>query len=103
MKRPIRLTGRVVPLQEAVVSSQVAAVDPGSYVNPGQALAKISRTDIYEVKASLPADAAVKVTTGQRIQFRSRNLGMDSKFAELWQGITNTIRVFQPARYGEGI
>ncbi len=55
----------------------MAAVEPGSYVNPGQPLAKISRTDVYEVKASLPADAVAKVTTGQKIMFRSRNLGTE--------------------------
>ncbi|OAV43685.1 efflux RND transporter periplasmic adaptor subunit [Lewinella sp. 4G2] len=55
----------------------MAAVDPGSYVNPGQPLAKISRTDVYEVKASLPAAAVPKVATGQRVQLRSRNLSRE--------------------------
>jgi len=56
-------------------SLTMAAIDPGSYVNPGQALAKISRTDVYEVKTSLPADAVARVKIGQRIKFNSRNLG----------------------------
>lgn len=52
----------------------MAAVHPGSYVNPGQALAKISRTDIYEVNASLPVEAVARVKTGQRIELQSRKL-----------------------------
>lgn len=55
----------------------MASVDPGSYVNPGQPLAKISRTDLYEVKASLPADVVSQVREGQTIVFRSRNLGQE--------------------------
>lgn len=53
----------------------MAAVDPGSYVQPGAPLAKISRTDTYEVEAAIPASAMDQVKVGLQLQLKSRNLG----------------------------
>lgn len=53
----------------------MASVDPGSYVQPGAPLARISRTDMYEVKASLPAVAVERVKVGQQLKLHTRNLG----------------------------
>ena len=52
-----------------------ASVEPGSYVAPGAPLATLSRTDVYEVRASVPADAADRLRPGQKIELRNRNLG----------------------------
>ena len=52
-----------------------ASVEPGSYVTPGAPLATLSRTDVYELKAAVPADAADRLRPGQKISVRSRNLG----------------------------
>ena len=55
----------------------MAAVEPGAVVQPGQQLARISRTDVYEMRASLPAGSAESLRPGQRIALTSRNLGRD--------------------------
>ncbi len=55
----------------------MASVEPGSYVNPGQPLARISRTDVYEVKVSLSPDAVAQVESGQQVQLHSRRLGSE--------------------------
>ncbi|MEM8585153.1 MAG: efflux RND transporter periplasmic adaptor subunit [Bacteroidota bacterium] len=52
----------------------MADVDPGSYVQPGQPLAQISRTDVYELEASLPVNASELVSEGQQIELYSSSL-----------------------------
>lgn len=51
-----------------------ANVDPGTIVQPGQPLATLSRTDIYEVRASIPVAAVEQVKIGQTIELYARNL-----------------------------
>ncbi|MEL6143488.1 MAG: HlyD family efflux transporter periplasmic adaptor subunit, partial [Bacteroidota bacterium] len=51
-----------------------ANVDPGSVVQPGQLLATLSRTDIFEVRAAVPVASASSLKVGQRIELFSRNL-----------------------------
>jgi multidrug efflux pump subunit AcrA (membrane-fusion protein) len=77
----------------------MAAVDPGSYVSPGMPLAKISRTDVYEVRADLPANAVLQVKVGQKIQFLARNLdrkytGTVDRFGSAIDPATQTVPVF---------
>ncbi|MEM6394990.1 MAG: HlyD family efflux transporter periplasmic adaptor subunit [Bacteroidota bacterium] len=57
----------------------MADVDPGSFVQPGQPLARISRTDIYEMEASVPVSAGDLVKEGQQIDLYSNNLDRNFK------------------------
>ncbi|MEL6392613.1 MAG: HlyD family efflux transporter periplasmic adaptor subunit [Bacteroidota bacterium] len=52
----------------------MADVDPGSFVQPGQPLARISRTDVYEMEASLPANGSELIREGQEISLYSSSL-----------------------------
>ncbi len=77
----------------------MAAVDPGSIVQPGQELARISRTDTYEVRAGLPASATGHVRKGQTVQLTSRNLGRQyqatvNRFGTAVDPATQTITAF---------
>ncbi|MEL7162869.1 MAG: efflux RND transporter periplasmic adaptor subunit [Bacteroidota bacterium] len=77
----------------------MAAVDPGSYVAPGAPLAKISRTDVYEVRAALPANAVSLVKPGQKITLRARNLGRTysgtvNRFGTAIDQATQTVTAF---------
>lgn len=55
----------------------LAAIEPGAVVQPGQVLAKISRTDVYELEVSLPVSLVEQLRVGQSVSFRSRNLDQD--------------------------
>lgn len=55
----------------------MASVEPGSYVAPGAPLAKLSRTDIYEVRAQVSADALPMIKPGQKITLRAGSLGKE--------------------------
>ncbi len=55
----------------------MAAAEPGSYVAPGAPLAKIARTDLYEVRAQIPAVTIDQVATGQKVKLFARNLGQE--------------------------
>lgn len=52
-----------------------AQLEPGAIVQPGQQLATLSRTDVYEVRAAVPAAAADQLAPGQKVDFYARNLG----------------------------
>lgn len=79
--------------------------EPGSYVNPGQPIAQLSRTDVYEVRAAVPAAAAAQLKTGAKIDLRSRNLDRDyrgtlhrfgAQLDEQTQTVTAFVRVSGP-------
>lgn len=82
----------------------MASVEPGSYVSPGAPLARISRTDVYEVQAAIPALAVAddRVKEGQKIGIDVRDtggtyVGTINRFAtnldEGTQSVTAFIRV----------
>ncbi|MEO0734584.1 MAG: efflux RND transporter periplasmic adaptor subunit [Bacteroidota bacterium] len=52
-----------------------ASVEPGTVVQPGQQLATISRTDVYEVRAAVLAASVPQLKIGQRLQLTAANLG----------------------------
>ncbi|MEM9260395.1 MAG: efflux RND transporter periplasmic adaptor subunit [Bacteroidota bacterium] len=77
----------------------MAAVNPGSFVQPGAPLAKISRTDIYEVRAALPAKAISRVKGGQKIRLYARNIDQDytgivHRFGPVIDQSTQTVSTF---------
>lgn len=77
----------------------MAQVDPGSYVQPGAPLARISRTDIYEMKAAIPASAAVLIRPGQQLKLRARNLnrsydGTINRFGTAIDPTTQTVTAY---------
>ncbi len=65
-----------------------ANIQPGSIVQPGQVLATITRTDIYELRASVPAAAIGQVSIGQKITLMARSLGKE---------YTGTVNRFGPS------
>ncbi|MEL7162232.1 MAG: efflux RND transporter periplasmic adaptor subunit, partial [Bacteroidota bacterium] len=76
-----------------------ANVDPGTVVQPGQQLATISRTDVYEVRAAVPAAAVPKMKPGQRIELTARNLdqtytGTVNRFGTAIDPSTQTVTAF---------
>lgn len=76
-----------------------ANVEPGTIVSPGMTLATLSRTDIYELRAAIPADAVGQVEEGQRIEFHARNLdrtyvGTVNRFGVAIDETTQTVTVF---------
>ena len=84
-----------------------ASVEPGAVVQPGQVLATLSRTDAYEVRLAVPADAAALVAPGQKLSLRSRNLGRDyagtvNRLAPAVDAATQTVTAFARVS-GEGL
>ncbi|MEM9836201.1 MAG: efflux RND transporter periplasmic adaptor subunit [Bacteroidota bacterium] len=76
-----------------------ASVEPGAIVQPGQQLATISRTDTYELKASLPASAVEKLKIGQAIRLFASNInqyyeGKVNRFSSVLDQRTQTVTVF---------
>ncbi|MEM1359356.1 MAG: HlyD family efflux transporter periplasmic adaptor subunit [Bacteroidota bacterium] len=77
----------------------MAAVDPGSFIQPGAPLAKISRTDSYEVRAALPAKAVAGVKSGQKVKLYARNInreytGVIHRFGSVIDPSTQTVPTF---------
>ena len=76
-----------------------AGVQPGSVVQPGQQLARISRTDVYEMRAALPAAAVNLFGEGRTLRLFSRNLnreytGTIDRFSSEIDPTTQTVTAF---------
>ena len=76
-----------------------ANVDPGAVVNPGTPLATLSRTDIYEVRAAVPAAAVPLLRTGQQLSLRAVNTdqtytGTINRFGAAVDESTQTVTAF---------
>lgn len=65
------------PFTGIVTQGSVVA---GAVINPGIPLAQYSRTDVYELKASISSTDVGKLSAGQKLQLRHTNTG------ENWQG-----------------
>lgn len=79
-----------------------ANLQPGAVVQPGQPLATLQRNDVYEVRAAVPAAAAVRLKAGQKIAMRAPSIDrtyrgtvdrLSSQIEDGSQSVTAFIRV----------
>ncbi len=61
------------------------SLSPGSVINPGVQLALLSRSDVYELKASVSSADIARLKKGQKIKVTHNNTG------ESWNGMVHRI------------
>lgn len=76
-----------------------ANVDPGSIVSPGMPLATLSRTDVYEVRAAVPAATVSRIRPGQKVDLYATNLdavytATVNRFGSSIDAATQTVTAF---------
>ena len=92
------------PFEGAVTMAQL---DAGDLVMPGTKLGEFSRTDIYEVRASLPANELSRLSAGQEIALHSRTTGEQyvatvNRLGKSIDPATQSVAVYLRVR-GEGL